>query len=157
MNRFTPRFPCLCRRKYPPENAGKGISACIGFKIFCHSMPPDLPRGLCLDVYFSNTACYSKSYWKPCMPARPSIIAFPYKYQMNWKGFKNGPFVSSIPPWAIVALGLPLLGAWRKELTTCLFDKILQDPNHRLHHLPPPKNECQATLRNKRTFNSPSL
>ena len=56
---------------------------------------------------------------------------------------------------ARVALGLPLLSARREELTTRLFDKILQDPNHRLHHLLPPKNECQVTLRKKRTFNVP--
>ena len=56
---------------------------------------------------------------------------------------------------ARVALGLPLLSARREELTTRLFDKILQDPNHRLHHLLPPKNECQVTLRTKRTFNVP--
>ena len=56
---------------------------------------------------------------------------------------------------AYVALGLPLLSAGRKELTTSLFNKILQDPNHRLHHLLPPKNKCQATLRKKRTFNVP--
>ena len=56
---------------------------------------------------------------------------------------------------ARVALGLPLLSARREELTTRLFDKILQDSNHRLHHLLPPKNECQVTLRKKRTFNVP--
>ena len=54
-----------------------------------------------------------------------------------------------------VALGLPLLSARREELTTRLFDKILQNPNHRLHHLLPPKNEFKVTLRKKRTFNVP--
>ena len=29
-----PRFPCLLRRKYPSENAEKGISECLCFKIF---------------------------------------------------------------------------------------------------------------------------
>ena len=29
-----PRFPGLFRQKYPSENAGKGISECLGFKIF---------------------------------------------------------------------------------------------------------------------------
>ena len=50
------RFPCLFRRKYPSENAGKGISECLGFKIFWGSMPPDpcpfsahLPRRLLLQ------------------------------------------------------------------------------------------------------------
>ena len=43
---------------------------------------------------------------------------------------------------ASVALGLPLLSARREELTTRPFDKILQDLNHTLHHLLPPKNEA---------------
>ena len=34
-----PRFPCLFRRKYPSENAGKGISKCLGFKIFWGACP----------------------------------------------------------------------------------------------------------------------
>ena len=33
------RFPCFFERKYPSENDGKGISECLGFKIFCESMP----------------------------------------------------------------------------------------------------------------------
>ena len=56
---------------------------------------------------------------------------------------------------ALVALGLPLLSVRIEELTTRLFDKFLQDPNHRLHHLLPPKNECQVTLRKKRILNVP--
>ena len=34
-----PRFPCLFRQKYPSENAGKGISKCLGFKIFWGACP----------------------------------------------------------------------------------------------------------------------
>ena len=36
-----PRFPCLFRGKYLLENAGNGISECLGFKIFWGNMSPD--------------------------------------------------------------------------------------------------------------------
>ena len=41
VDRLMPRFPCLFRGKYLLENAGNGISECLGFKIFWGNMPPD--------------------------------------------------------------------------------------------------------------------
>ena len=46
VDRFMPRFPCLFRGKYLLENAGNGISECLGFKIFWETVPPDPPRRL---------------------------------------------------------------------------------------------------------------
>ena len=43
MGHFMPRFPCLFRRKYPSEDAGKGISESLGFKSLWGSMPPEPP------------------------------------------------------------------------------------------------------------------
>ena len=43
MDSFVPRFPCLFRQKYPSENAGKGISECLCFKIFCGEHAPKPP------------------------------------------------------------------------------------------------------------------
>ena len=41
VDRLMPRFPCLFRGKYLLENAGNGISECLGFKIFWGNMSPD--------------------------------------------------------------------------------------------------------------------
>ena len=65
------RFPCLFRRKYPSENAGKGISECLGFKIFWGSMPPDPPRGLRLRRSSAQTSTFA------IQPATQKLIESP--------------------------------------------------------------------------------
>ena len=64
-----------------PQNAGNAFSETQIFKIFQGGMPPDPPRSsrltACakdafgafqyLSAYFSNSAIYSISYWKPCV------------------------------------------------------------------------------------------
>ena len=75
------RFLCLFRRKYPSENAGKGISQCLGFKIFWGSMPPHPPRVLRLwrsspqtSTFPIQPSCYSKTYRIYSCISRPFTI-----------------------------------------------------------------------------------
>ena len=51
VDRLMPRFPCLFRGKYLLENAGNGISECLGFKIFWGNMPPD-PGGEGTPIHY---------------------------------------------------------------------------------------------------------
>ena len=56
---------------------------------------------------------------------------------------------------ALTLSGLTSLKSRRESLTTRLFKKILEDPNHNLHGLLPPMNETIRSLRQKRTFSIP--
>ena len=52
-------------------------------------------------------------------------------------------------------LGLPTLYDRREELCKKLFDSIVSDSSHKLHHLLPPRNNSKYNLRNKRVHNLP--
>ena len=89
MGRFMPRFLYLFRRKYPLENAGKGISECLGFKIFWGCMRPHPPRGSRLWRSFAQTSTF------PIQPATQKLTESPDSYCVgrpfhlcNWKSWE---------------------------------------------------------------------
>ena len=71
MDRFKPSFPCRFRQKSRSENAGKGISECLGFKIFWGTMPPDPPRALRLRRSLAQTSTF------PIQPATKKLTERP--------------------------------------------------------------------------------